>query len=206
MTDRAEHALRLGPDVVQRLLPHRRPLLLVDAVESYAGGEVPRLSAERYISASEPVFEGHYPGHSLWPGAYTMEGLGQATMLLEVLHTLERRALERGASPEDLRRALCNLEHGCRLSPAFRADGSALLLELCAEQPPLAMAGSVEMKFLAPVFAGCKLSYHVARTQAVDRRFVRFSVEARVGGAPVARGTMTGVMAAGAIAAAQRLA
>jgi 3-hydroxyacyl-[acyl-carrier-protein] dehydratase len=195
MTSRNDDELRLGPDVVQRLIPHRRPLLLVDAVQSYTSGTHPRLSAERYISASEPVFAGHYPGHSLWPGVYTIEGLGQATMLLEVLYTLERRAIERGASADELRRALGNLEHGCRLSPAFRPDGSALLSDLGELTPPLAMAGSVEMKFLAPVFAGCRLSYHVTRTQAVDDRFIRFAVEARVGGAPVARGTMTGVIA-----------
>ena len=48
--------LSLGPDVVTRLLPHRRPFLMVDSIEGYSRAPRPTLSAARMVSANEPVF------------------------------------------------------------------------------------------------------------------------------------------------------
>ena len=77
--------LALGADVVQMLLPHRRPFLLVDAIDAIVLGPRPMLCAHKMVSANEPVFEGHFPGLSLWPGVYTIEGLGQTTNLLNLI-------------------------------------------------------------------------------------------------------------------------
>ena len=55
------------------------------------------------------------------------------------------------------------------------------------------MAGQVDIKFLAPVFAGSQLDYVVTLTHLVEP-LARFDVEAQVDGEPVARGTMTGVI------------
>jgi 3-hydroxyacyl-[acyl-carrier-protein] dehydratase len=71
----------LGPEIVQRLLPHRPPLLLVDAVTQFAV-DPPSLTATKHIAATEAVFAGHFPGRAIWPGAYTIEGLAQACALV----------------------------------------------------------------------------------------------------------------------------
>jgi len=76
--------LALGADEVRRLLPHRPPLLLVDAVTAFSP-EVPALRAMKEISAAEPVFAGHFPGFPVWPGVYTVEGLAQACALCGAL-------------------------------------------------------------------------------------------------------------------------
>lgn len=190
------HALELGPDVIRHLVPHRRPFLMVDRVRRYERGPTPKLVAERYVSANEPVFEGHYPGLHLWPGVYTIEGLGQSSLLLEVLCFLEREAEARGASHEAVLGELRNLELGYRLKPGFRPDGSQLLRSLGEHPPPLSMSGSVEMKFIEPVFAGSMLEYQVVRQHVFEQRFVRVAVEARVSGKLVAKGTLTGVTGA----------
>src|SRR5690606_29174491 len=70
---REEHRLELGPDVIERLIPHRRPLIMVDRVRGFELGERPTLWATRNVSANEPVFDGHFPGLHIWPGIYTQE-------------------------------------------------------------------------------------------------------------------------------------
>lgn len=81
---RAFKPLVLDGDGVRALLPHRPPLLLVDGVEAIST-EPPALRAFKLISASEPVFAGHFPEQALWPGVYSIEGLAQACALLGAL-------------------------------------------------------------------------------------------------------------------------
>ena len=73
--------LPLGPEVIEQLLPHRPPLLLLDAVTQFAA-DPPSLTATKHIAATEAVFAGHFPGRAIWPGAYTIEGLAQACALV----------------------------------------------------------------------------------------------------------------------------
>ncbi|MBI2375545.1 MAG: hypothetical protein HYV07_16235 [Deltaproteobacteria bacterium] len=101
MTASGWDEVKLGPDVVQRLLPHRRPLLMVDRVDAYRS-DPPSVRASRFISANEPVFEGHFPGLSIWPGIYTIEGLGQSCMLAMVLSEMQRMLREGGTDPQEL--------------------------------------------------------------------------------------------------------
>ena len=180
--------LSLGPDVIQRLIPHRRPLLMVDRVLAYRHSPRPALWARRQISANEDVFEGHFPGISLWPGAYTIEGLGQSTLLCAIIaYAVERRTREGGNGAEflDALRALeRSYTHPLRGSPPSILD---------TPQPKLGMAGHVDIKFIAPVFAGSELHYRVELTHVLDT-LARFDVVAEVDGVDVARGTMTGAI------------
>jgi len=65
---------------IQGILPHRYPFLLVDRVESIEDGQV--IKAYKNVSISEPVFEGHFPGHPIYPGVMILEGLAQAGGIL----------------------------------------------------------------------------------------------------------------------------
>jgi 3-hydroxyacyl-[acyl-carrier-protein] dehydratase len=187
-------ALELGPDVVQRLLPHRRPLLMVDRVEAFQDGEQPVLWASRFISANEPVFDGHFPGLSLWPGVYTIEGLLQASNLLHILQVARADVVTAGGAAEDVFAALKNLELGYRLSPGYQPELTKKFAALLAESPdPVSrggLAGAVDIKLLAPVFAGQKLEYRTVLTRVVGQ-LIRFEVEATVAGRTVAKGVLT---------------
>src|SRR5438067_10787262 len=83
---RAFKSLRLGPADVQRLIPHRPPLLLVDGTEAISS-EPPALRAFKHIVADEPVFAGHFPTEPVWPGAYCIEGLAQSCALLGAIRS-----------------------------------------------------------------------------------------------------------------------
>jgi 3-hydroxyacyl-[acyl-carrier-protein] dehydratase len=183
--------LDLGPDVIQQLLPHRRPFLMVDRVLTYAHGPQPELTACRYISANEEVFAGHFPGLKIWPGAYTIEGLGQSGNLLRVLQVLMEQVQEAGGSLEDAYQLLRNIELGFRMHPGYRPEVAGLVLDKLPDPRGLmGFAAGVQVKLLAPVMAGQRLDYHVRQTHVVDK-MVRWQVEALVQGTPVARGELT---------------
>ncbi len=183
--------LELGPDVVQHLLPHRRPFRMVDRVTAYARGDEPALWAQRYISGNEAVFEGHFPEFQIWPGVYTQEGLAQTCNLLTVLQAMEHRFQEQGQTADDALEALRNLELGYRLHPGFRPEGLAPLVQDRRHPAELiGFAAAVELKYLAPVLAGRRLDYAVRQTHTLGD-MLRFQVEAEVEGTPVARGTLT---------------
>ena len=61
---------------IQKILPHRYPFLLLDRVTKLEKG----VSIEGYknVSISEPVFQGHFPDHPIYPGVMLIEGMAQA--------------------------------------------------------------------------------------------------------------------------------
>ena len=65
---------------IQDILPHRYPFLLVDRVEKMEIGK--EIVAYKNISISEPVFQGHFPGHPIYPGVMILEGMAQAGGIL----------------------------------------------------------------------------------------------------------------------------
>jgi 3-hydroxyacyl-[acyl-carrier-protein] dehydratase len=61
---------------IQEILPHRYPFLLVDRITALTPGEY--IEALKNISISEPVFQGHFPDHPIYPGVMIIEGMAQA--------------------------------------------------------------------------------------------------------------------------------
>ncbi len=61
---------------IQKILPHRYPFLLVDRITEL----IPKEYIEGYknVSISEPVFQGHFPDHPIYPGVMIIEGMAQA--------------------------------------------------------------------------------------------------------------------------------
>ena len=184
--------LRFGSNVIELLLPQRRPFVMVDFVDSFYATPVPTLDAGRHISANEHYFAGHFPGLHVWPGSLTIEGLGQTGALLMTILRMRRAAEEEGVDPDTIGDALRNLDLGFRLHPGYRADAAAAFLaKLRTRMSGLSVGASVEMKFLRPVFAGQRLDYRVRLTHEIGDA-TRFAAEACVEGVVVAAGVMTG--------------
>lgn len=61
---------------IQNILPHRYPFLLVDRITKLDTGTY--IEGYKNISISEPVFQGHFPGHPIYPGVMIIEGMAQA--------------------------------------------------------------------------------------------------------------------------------
>lgn len=61
---------------IQTILPHRFPLLLIDRVVTMEPGK--SIVAYKNVSIGEQVFQGHFPGHPIYPGVMIIEGMAQA--------------------------------------------------------------------------------------------------------------------------------
>ncbi len=68
---------------IEDLIPHRYPFLLVDRVLAFEPGQY--LDAIKNVTASEPFFQGHFPGNPVMPGVLIIEALAQAGCLLSQL-------------------------------------------------------------------------------------------------------------------------
>ncbi len=70
----------MGVEEIQRLLPHRYPMLLVDRVVELEKGV--RILAYKNITINEEVFNGHFPAKPIFPGVLIIEAMAQTAGVL----------------------------------------------------------------------------------------------------------------------------
>ena len=73
---------RLGASEIKKLIPHRYPFLLVDAVLTHEKGKIHTL---KNISCNETYFQGHFPDNPIFPGVLIVEGMAQTAALCHAL-------------------------------------------------------------------------------------------------------------------------
>jgi 3-hydroxyacyl-[acyl-carrier-protein] dehydratase len=189
MTRPSEEYRGLGANIIQRLLPHKRPFLFVDRIKRYRFGEARSIEASFQVSVSHPVFDGHFPDWSVWPGVYVVEGLGQTTQLLATLEAIRRAGAERHDESLGLR-TLDALDAAYSLRPgATPSDEGQALLEEMSRSPIIGLASRIDVRFLEPVLPGCRLDYRAEWTLE-QNGVLGFDVEASVRGRPVVRGEL----------------
>jgi UDP-3-O-[3-hydroxymyristoyl] N-acetylglucosamine deacetylase/3-hydroxyacyl-[acyl-carrier-protein] dehydratase len=71
---------------IERLLPHRYPMLLVDRILELRPGE--KVVGLKNVTRNEPFFDGHFPGHAIMPGVLLIEAMGQTGGVL-LLNSVE---------------------------------------------------------------------------------------------------------------------
>jgi len=67
-------------DLIQRIIPHRYPFLLIDKVVDI----VPHKGAVgiKNVTMNEPHFQGHFPGAPIMPGVTIVEAMAQSAAVL----------------------------------------------------------------------------------------------------------------------------
>jgi len=68
---------------IQKLLPHRYPILLVDRVLDYERGQWIR--GVKNVSIGEQIFQGHFPKQPVFPGVLIIEAMAQTAGCLVTL-------------------------------------------------------------------------------------------------------------------------
>ena len=114
----------IGKSDIERLLPHRDPMLLVDRISAIdLGAEIMR--AHRRIDPADPLLRGHFPGYPVYPGALLVETMGQACLCLHLLCALGRAEIRADDKPSPLR--LLRVHHALFLAEALPGDDLVLL-------------------------------------------------------------------------------
>lgn len=71
---------------IKRMIPHRYPFLLIDAVKDIRIGS--DAVGIKNVTVNEPHFEGHFPDKPVMPGVLIVEAMAQTAAVL-VVETLE---------------------------------------------------------------------------------------------------------------------
>ena len=67
-------------DLIQRIIPHRYPFLLVDRVVDIVGAE--RCTGIKNVTMNEPQFTGHFPQTPVFPGVLLIEAMAQTAAVM----------------------------------------------------------------------------------------------------------------------------
>lgn len=71
----SDHAKSADIQLIQRILPHRYPFLLVDKVVDIIGTQSAK--GIKNVTMNEPHFQGHFPGTPIMPGVTIVEAMAQ---------------------------------------------------------------------------------------------------------------------------------
>ena len=70
----------LDANQIQKIIPHRYPFLLVDAITELEPGK--KIVGLKSVTVNEPFFSGHFPGTPVMPGVLIIESLAQVAAVL----------------------------------------------------------------------------------------------------------------------------
>ncbi|MEM7318328.1 MAG: 3-hydroxyacyl-ACP dehydratase FabZ [Pseudomonadota bacterium] len=124
--------------LIQRILPHRYPFLLVDKVvdiDSYHGAR-----GIKNVTMNEPHFQGHFPGTPIMPGVTIIEAMAQTagvmlgvafdvidTNLLIYFMSIDKCKFRRKVVPGDVMEMKVDTLRGKPGGKIFKFNGTALV-------------------------------------------------------------------------------
>ena len=65
---------------IQDIIPHRYPFLLLDRITDLTVKE--NIVGYKNVTIGDNIFQGHFPGHPIYPGVMILEGMAQTGAIL----------------------------------------------------------------------------------------------------------------------------
>ena len=94
-------AVPFGKDVIESILPHRDPFLLIDEVTELEPGR--RVVARRSVDAEDWWFPGHFPERAVMPGVLIVEAMAQTGAIAVLVEEENRGKIAFFAGIDDCR-------------------------------------------------------------------------------------------------------
>lgn len=113
----ATQARHWDREAVKTMIPHREPILLVDAITA-VDRQQQAIRGLRRIAHDDPVFRGHFPGDPVYPGVLLVEMMGQLCLCLHALTD---------AAAETTRLRLLKIHHAVFVHAVYPGDELTLL-------------------------------------------------------------------------------
>jgi 3-hydroxymyristoyl/3-hydroxydecanoyl-(acyl carrier protein) dehydratase len=95
-------SVEYGRAAIERILPHRDPLLFVDAITA-VDLKNQRIKGKFLPRHDDPTFRGHFPSDPVYPGAFQIEAMGQLGLCLAHFVTKNTTAISSDAHPVPVR-------------------------------------------------------------------------------------------------------
>ena len=120
----------MNVEEVMKFIPHRYPFLMVDRILKFEGNKITGL---KNVTANEPYFQGHFPGHPIMPGVMQLEAMAQVAgvLLLKIIEAASQVAYFMSAENVKWRK------------PVFPGDVLIIEVELVKQRGKIGKARSV---------------------------------------------------------------
>lgn len=154
LADGAGVPVSIGPDAIERLLPHRPPMRLVDAVDAvdHATGTV---RGRRRLAPDDPGFDGHFPGEPTYPGMLTVEAMGQLGLTLLHFGLDRNLAVPANATPRRVRAT--HVHHAAFVAPFQPGDTMTLYAQVAHHDYTMIAIGQAWRGDVLAAFAVCEV-------------------------------------------------
>lgn len=173
--------------LIEIIIPHRPPFLMVDSVTFYKSGKNPSMLADFMVKEKEPLYCGNETvAH--WPSIYVIEGLGQCCNLMIVISALENELMKAGLKINAIGEVLKGLMDD---EPE---EATAILKEVLQKRlkeaySSVGFLGSADMEITGYARQGQVVSYEVQQNQVFGPLY-HSTVRAYTDDGLIARGTM----------------